>query len=260
MSPGILALKLTLVPLLILAITLAGRRWGPAVAGWLTGLPIVAGPIMFFIAFEQGAAFAERAVVGMLLGVLAVLPFNLAYAWCATRLSWRASVACSLGLYALAVTILNGVAISLTGAAGAVFASLVVARHLFPRVEARKVAVAGARGEIVVRMLAGALLVLGVTTFAASFGARLSGLFASFPVVSMVLAVFSHRQSGREFAICLLRGIVLGWFAFLAFCLVLGLMLGSYPVAASFLAATAAALLTQFVSRALTRRGLKGSA
>jgi hypothetical protein len=39
---AVLALKLTLLPLLIYLVTLAGRRWGQAVAGWLSAFPILA--------------------------------------------------------------------------------------------------------------------------------------------------------------------------------------------------------------------------
>ena len=253
MSLGIFFLKITLVPLLIGAITLAGRRWGPTVAGWLTGLPVVAGPIMFFMAFEQGSAFAAQAIVGMLLGILAVLVCNLAYAWCSTRLSWRGSVVCSLSAYFAAVSLLNSLDISFYATVALVFVFLPFAQRLFPRVQARTVKVASARSEIVIRMLAGAVLVMSVTYFASAFGAHLSGLFATFPVISTVLAVFSHRQSGHEFAISLLRGIVLGWYAFLAFCFVLGVTLPSFSLTVSFLAAIVCAVITQIVSRKLIR-------
>ncbi len=63
---AVLLLKLFLVPALIALVTLAGRRWGPAVAGWLSAFPVVAGPILGFIALEQGAAFAARAAIGTL--------------------------------------------------------------------------------------------------------------------------------------------------------------------------------------------------
>ena len=82
---AILALKLFLVPSLIYAVTLAGRRWGPAVAGWLSAFPIVAGPILLAISLEQGAAFAAAAAEGTLMAVLAIIVFSLTYAWASGR-------------------------------------------------------------------------------------------------------------------------------------------------------------------------------
>jgi hypothetical protein len=58
-----LLIRLLLVPALIVLITLVSRRWGPALAGWLTGFPIVAGPILLVISLEQGAAFASSAAL-----------------------------------------------------------------------------------------------------------------------------------------------------------------------------------------------------
>ena len=42
----LLAAKILLSPLCVVAVSLAGRRWGMAVAGVLGGLPVVAGPIL----------------------------------------------------------------------------------------------------------------------------------------------------------------------------------------------------------------------
>ena len=50
----LLALKLLLVPALLAAISMAGKRWGPGVAGWLAGFPSLTGPILFFLAIERG--------------------------------------------------------------------------------------------------------------------------------------------------------------------------------------------------------------
>ncbi len=254
MPIALVTLKITLVPLLIGAITLASRRWGPAVAGWLSGLPVVAGPIMYFIALEQGAGFAAQALVGMLLGVFAMLGFLLAYAWAATRWSWRVSVLCALSSYFFGVALLSTLELSAGAVSVMVLAVLLPAPRWFPRAVPRAVEGAAARGEIYVRMVAGAVLVLAVTYFAASFGARLSGLLAMFPVISTVLAVFSHRQCGHEFTICLLRGVVFGWYAFLAFCVVLGWALPQLGVGAAFLAASAGAALTQLVSGRLLNK------
>src|SRR4051794_576159 len=42
----ILALKLSIAPCLVMASSLAGRRWGPQLVGLLVVLPLVAGPIL----------------------------------------------------------------------------------------------------------------------------------------------------------------------------------------------------------------------
>jgi hypothetical protein len=248
----ILVLKLTLVPLLIFGITLAGRRWGPAIAGCLSGMPVVAGPIMFFMAIEQGAAFASQAIVGMLLGVLATLCFNLAYAWASIRMTWRGSLLAALAAYFFAIAGLNETTVALNASGILVFVCLITAIRLFPSAQAKSGAArTSPQGEIFIRMLAGAALVLAVTYGAAKCGAHLSGLFATFPVISMVLAVFSHRQSGHEFSIRLLHGIVFGWFAFVFFCLVLGWALPSLGIAGAFMLAILAAAITQLTSMRL---------
>ena len=59
-----LLLKLVLVPGLIALVTMAGRRFGPRIGGWLNALPLVAGPVLFFLALFY-----------LLSGVLARLSF-----------------------------------------------------------------------------------------------------------------------------------------------------------------------------------------
>jgi hypothetical protein len=53
-----LALKLVLTPALIGAVSLAGRRWGPGVSGWLVGFPLTSGSVAFFLSLDHGLAFA----------------------------------------------------------------------------------------------------------------------------------------------------------------------------------------------------------
>ena len=72
-----LALKLLLVPSFLLLVTLAGKRWGPSVAGWLAGLPVVAGPIMFVLAVEHGELFTAHAATAALSAVFASVTFSL---------------------------------------------------------------------------------------------------------------------------------------------------------------------------------------
>jgi hypothetical protein len=250
----LLALKLTLVPALIGAVTLAGRRWGPSVAGWLSAFPVVSAPILFFITIDQGSAFAANAAAGTLSAVLAILVFGISYAWTATQYSWGLSLVVGFLAYFGAVTCLSLWAPSLALAASAVFAALLVSPRLFPTL-ATNVPVSGARpNDIHWRMVAGAILVLLVTHFSSRLGPQLSGVFAMFPVMSSVLVVFSHRHSGAGFAVNLLRGMVLGYYACAVFCLVLSLALSSMGVSTAFLASLACAVLIQATSRIYLHR------
>jgi hypothetical protein len=61
-----LALKLVLTPTLIGAASLAGRRWGPAVSGWLVGLRcLLVGLFAFAAFFLVLAALIERGVIAL---------------------------------------------------------------------------------------------------------------------------------------------------------------------------------------------------
>lgn len=63
-------LKLVLVPSIIGAASWVGRRWGPAVSGWLVGLPFTSAPITFFLALSHGPAFAADSAHGTLAGAI----------------------------------------------------------------------------------------------------------------------------------------------------------------------------------------------
>lgn len=211
---SVLALKLFLVPSLIYAVTLAGRRWGPAVAGWLSAFPIVAGPILLAISLEQGTGFAAAAAEGTLMAVLAMIAFSLTYAWASGRMGVAGAMSVALAAWALAVAGLQSVRLPLPFAAVAVVTALLAAPRLFPSRSPAQVAPAGARrrSDLPWRMLAGAVLVMSVSAAAAGLGPRLSGFFAMFPVMGTVLVGFTHVQSGRDSAVQLLRGTMLGYF------------------------------------------------
>ncbi|MFZ2004293.1 MAG: hypothetical protein WAV02_04360, partial [Stellaceae bacterium] len=74
-----LPLKLTVTPLLILAASLASRRWGEIIGGWFVGLPLTSAPVCFFLALDQGEGFAAAASLGCLAGAASEAGFGLVY-------------------------------------------------------------------------------------------------------------------------------------------------------------------------------------
>jgi hypothetical protein len=252
----ILILKLFLVPTLILGVTLAGRRWGPAVAGWLSAFPIVAGPILLTLSLEQGAAFAANAAQGTLLAVLVILVFTLAYAWASHKFGMVGSMLSALAAYAVALAALQTVRLDIMTCFAIVIAALLIAPRLFPVVAPNPAAQAKpGSGDLPLRMIAAALLVLLVTFSAARLGARMSGFLAMFPVMGTVLTGFSHHRSGRAFAVTLLRGMVYGYFAFATFCVLVSLLLQQQSISIAFSVALACALIVQFMVKAAVSMG-----
>src|SRR6266567_9335580 len=108
-----LLLKLLLTPLFILIITLAGRRWGALVSGWLVGLPLTSAPVVLFIALEQGTAFASRAAQGTMTGTISVALFCLAYSWFSLRLNWPVCLLLGWGVFFASTFLLERVSVPL---------------------------------------------------------------------------------------------------------------------------------------------------
>jgi len=62
-------LRLALVPAAVWLASLAARRWGHAVSGYLGGMPMIGGPITLFLAIDLGPAFAAKSALFTLAAV-----------------------------------------------------------------------------------------------------------------------------------------------------------------------------------------------
>lgn len=246
-----LALKLLLVPLFLGLLTLAARWLGPAVAGWLAGLPLVAGPILLVLALENGGAFAAEAATATVAAVLASVGFCAAYARAAQRSAWPIALAAGLAAWMLAALGLAAASPDLGAGLAIALVSLWLAPRLFPQVAPRSAAPL-APIELLLRMAAGAALTVAVSAAAARIGGTWSGLFALFPVLGSVLAVFSHRSNGAGFVAVLLQGLARGLYSLVAFCATAAWLLPTQPPGVAFGAATLACVAVQLATRRRT--------
>lgn len=103
----LLAAKILLSPLCVVAVFLAGRRWGMAVAGVLGGLPVVAGPILLVETLLHGRGFGADAAAGTLLGLAALTAFVVVYGRIAPRRGPIPSVLCGWTAFLLGVAVLS---------------------------------------------------------------------------------------------------------------------------------------------------------
>lgn len=252
----VLILKLLLTPALVLVASLAGRRWGAAVGGWLVGIPFTSGPIALFLALGPGPRFAAEAAVGILAGTVSQVAFALAYAWAARRAGWPASFGAAVVAFLALTAVLNaaprGLAVTFVFALGSLIAGLLVMPRAAPAAPPARLP----WWDIPARMLVATAFVVALTEAAPLLGARLAGLLSPFPLYATVLSVFAHRVEGGDAAIAVLRGLLLGLFAFAAFFLAIGALLVPAGIALAFAVALATALAVQAASL-LAGRALK---
>jgi hypothetical protein len=229
---------------LIAAASLAARRWGPAVSGWLVGLPLTSGPIALFLALERGPSFAAAASIGSLAGAMAEAVFCLAYAAVAAQIPWPGALTIASIAFAVVAALLQWLPLSLTIAGGAAVVSLVVVMRLMPRRRTRARPPAPPPWDLPARMAVATLLVLVITELAPVLGPRWSGVLATFPAYAAILTVFAHRVDTAS-SVEVLRGLLLGLFAFVAFFAVLGALIERGGIGGAFGAAVIAALAIQ---------------
>jgi hypothetical protein len=237
-----LVLKLTLAPALVAVATVVARRLGHRAGGLVGGLPVVAGPIVLIYAVEQGEPFAAEAAAGGVLGIISLALFCLAYAACARRGGVGVALAAGWGAFAASTAALSPVDPPLAVSALATLTAIAAGTALLRRAAAGHPA-AGVSAELLPwRLGITAVLVVALTAAANDLSAHLAGLLAPFPIITAVLAGFTHAHAGPDAAIELLGGLVSALVCFLAFFTVLAATLDQTSAVAAFGLATASAL------------------
>jgi hypothetical protein len=238
----LLALKLVLAPGLVAAVTLGARRWGPRVGGWLTALPVVAGPALLFLAVEQGDAFAGEAAGATLVGLIGVAVFGVVYGWMASVAPWPACLLAGWLAFALTTVGLSAVPWSPPGALVAVLAAFAISPRLLPAAARRPAPSPPPAWDLPLRMAGALALVLGVTLLAERLGPRWSGALTPFPVALAVVLAFAHAQQASPAVLGLLRGFLPAMCTFAFFCFVLAMAMVPLGFALAFALALAVQL------------------
>ncbi len=206
----VLVLKVALAPLLVVGATLAGRRWGAAVAGIVTALPIVAGPILAIITIEHGREFGATAARAALLAVVALAAFSAAFARAAgAGRSWPAALGLGWLAYLAVAVVLSRIdappVLGLVAALAGIFAA---GRVIGPPPRVVISDRPPPAWDLPARAGLTAALVLAVTGAAGALGPALSGVLTPFPVAMSIIAAFVLAQDGADAARSLLHGFV----------------------------------------------------
>lgn len=247
---NLLLVKVTLIPAVIALVTLAIRRWGSKIGGLIGSMPWVAGPILLFFILEQGTAFGIHSIQGAMTGILALISFCFSYSSFSRRLTWLPTLLLSYGAYAATALLINQLQLTLWLSYALVISVVLLALRFFPAVTKQSTSVRRLPFDIPIRMVVATLFILIVTGLARVLGPNWSGILTPFPIMTSVLAIFSHTLQGSHAAITTLRGLVIGLLGFTTFMFLQAFLLPEFSVAFSFgLAFIANTLINLIASR-----------
>jgi hypothetical protein len=253
--------KIVLPVLMIGIVTVAVHRWGPTVGGVLGAVPSKGGPILLFLAIEQSPSFAATSAVTALGGAAGCGVFCLVYARVCHRTTWPIAGLISYGAFLVVWAAMIPLETwGLPPAFAATAAILVASRTLLPEAAPMPHRRHTSRGDLPSRMIAGAGMVVFVTTVGPHFGATISGMLTTIPTVSAVLAIFTHAQEGPARTVGVMRGLTRGLLGFAAFLAVVAATLEPLGLAAGFALALAAVVVVQVIELRSAFRGRRPAA
>lgn len=235
-------LKLLLTPLIIITATWVARRWGERIGGLMIGLPLTSAPVSVFFAIEQGNHFASNAARGSLLGLIPVAAFCVGYVRSARRLPWYLAAGLSSAIYLLTVWGMSFLSPSLGWLILTVVSGLSLALFLTGKQAAQVQTMASPWWDLPMRILIATTILVLITTAAGKLGSKWSGLLSPFPIFTFVMVTFAHSQGGAVAAGRLIRGVLTGLFAYLAFFIVVTLLIERTNEVAVYALAALAAL------------------
>lgn len=235
--------KLTATPLVMAIATWLSRRFGVGVGGWLAGLPLTSGPVSVFLALQHAPQFAADAALGTMSGSASASIFCVVYAFASRRFRWAPSLALGLLGFLGMTLIWKQLSLPLVPLYIVILGMILAALGITPRATGPQVALAPPRWDMPLRIVLATGFVLALTAASETLGATWSGLISPIPIYASLMTAFAHAQLGPDGALRVLRGVLLGAFAFATFFLIVGATVTLLPLWLSYTIASLAAVL-----------------
>jgi hypothetical protein len=243
------------VPFAVWLASLAARRWGHAVSGYLGGFPMIGGPITLYLAIDHGPEFAAHSALMTLAAIAGQAGHMLAFSAAGRKAGalaglvagWTAFAVIAIGVGLVPMVPVMALAVAL--------AALALAWRFLPRPREAASFPAIPPMEMWLRLATALVLAAVILLGAATLGPTVSGILLSLPITGSIMPPFTLRYYGADSLARLQRGFVTGLTGFAAFFFVVSLAVGPLGTAAAFSLATVAALATVAVfTRRRTRR------
>jgi hypothetical protein len=247
-------LELLLAPALVGVSTYAASRWDDRVGGVISAFPAIVGPLLLVGATTHGSDFAARAATGVLIGLVSLSGFVVAYARVSRRCAWPRAFVAGWAVATILSLVSNAVAVAWGAALVLALVSLIVAYWTMPRTLMASTGQDSVRLGVLARMGTAAVLIAALSAAADRLGPAVGGLLAALPILASILACATHREYGSAAATDLLRGMVTGLVGFAIFCAIVAALVVPMGIASAFGLALVGACASQLGALSLGRR------
>ena len=217
--PSLLLLKICSAAFIVLSLAWVTERISPRAAGVLSGFPLGALLVTFFVGIEQGPQFGSDTALAMVMGLSANVAFLITYWFVSSHINFKskyfsialtATAAC--GSFLAVATLLSTLPRNPFTAVCLTLISATCAYYLFRQILNIKVQSQCAMSFTVIsiRALSAIAVVLTVTELSRSLGPYWSGLFASFPITLFPVLLVVHASYSAEHTWAIIKGFPLG--------------------------------------------------
>lgn len=214
----LLLVPLALAPAAMTAISLAERRFGPGVAGWLNAAPLSISIAILAVTTDSGAPAGAAVAEAAAAHVPAQVAFAAVFAaiLLGSERGGAAALACATAAFA---AVSAGIAVVPEPVAiGAAVPALVLGRRYLAGGAGVAAARDGGVRDVVLRAAIALAVVVAVLATVRASGPGLGGAVAAYPALTAALATMVGRARGPLAAAHLLRGVVQGLAGYLVFC------------------------------------------
>jgi hypothetical protein len=125
---------------------------------------------------------------------------------------------------------------------------------IFPRLKMQESLNQSLKYDIYLRMIIITFFVALITYLAKILGPTWSGILTPFPIITAILAAFTHYSQGVYGTSIILRGMLSGFIGFASFLYLQAMLLPHYPIAVSFAIGFLINILLNLLMRFLVKK------
>ena len=240
-----LVLRIIITPLAVLVGTVAQRRLGESLGGVIVGLPLTTIPFLWLMTRQYGTGFTASMTSSLLVTATAEAVVLWTYARLSGRLSPTSAMIGSLSVFALVAGLLQLLHLHVLVAGLLAVAAFAGALRWWPSTSVA--AHEPGRSRLALRLVVATAFTVAMITLAGRLGPSLSGIVDALPLLSLMMAFFTHQEVHADASARFLRGVTKGTFSYVATIWAVAELLHAHDVRLTFVAAILAAAAAQLV-------------